>query len=90
MSEYVQYIQALGMPEGWEWFVILIVALLLFGKNLPNVARGLGKSLNQFKKGMSEVEDTKDEVVDEVKKTGDDISKQARDTAKLNEPKNTN
>jgi sec-independent protein translocase protein TatA len=88
MSGYIQYVQAIGMPQGWEWLVILVVALLLFGKKLPEVARGLGKSLTQFKKGLHEVEDTKDEITDEVNKVKDDVNKQTRDAAGLNEPKN--
>ena len=28
-----------SMPGGWEWFIILIVALLIFGKRLPDVMK---------------------------------------------------
>jgi len=36
-----------------ELIVILLLALLLFGaKRLPEIARSLGKSVNEFKKGM--------------------------------------
>lgn len=45
---------AFSMPGGFEWIVILIVALLLFGKKLPEVMRGLGGSVKEFKKGMEE------------------------------------
>ena len=31
---------------------------LVFGKRLPEVMRGLGKSMNEFKKGMNEVTET--------------------------------
>lgn len=37
--------------------VILIVALLIFGKRLPEVAKSLGKGIVEFKKGMKGVED---------------------------------
>ncbi|MGR3296512.1 MAG: Sec-independent protein translocase subunit TatA/TatB, partial [Candidatus Bathyanammoxibius sp.] len=37
------------MPGGWEWLVILIVALLIFGKRLPDVMRSLGKGVVEFK-----------------------------------------
>ena len=85
MTEYMQYIVAWGMPQGLDWLWILLIALLVFGgKKLPEIARSLGKSLNEFKKGIKEVEDTKDDVVDEVKKVKDDIVNQTKDAAGLN------
>jgi sec-independent protein translocase protein TatA len=48
---------ALGMP-GWpETIFILVIVLLLFGaKKLPELARGLGQSLGEFKKARDEFE----------------------------------
>lgn len=47
---------------GWntpEMIVILLVVLLLFGaKRLPELAKAFGKSLREFKKAASEVEDS--------------------------------
>jgi sec-independent protein translocase protein TatA len=40
-----------------EMLVVGIIALLLFGNKLPSVARSFGKSLTEFKKGMTGVED---------------------------------
>jgi sec-independent protein translocase protein TatA len=41
---------------GTEVFLILVVALLLFGaKNLPKIARGLGKSVEEFRRAAREV-----------------------------------
>jgi sec-independent protein translocase protein TatA len=38
-----------------EWWPILIIVVLLFGaRKLPDLARSLGGSINEFKKGMSE------------------------------------
>jgi len=36
--------------------VILVVALLLFGNRLPEVARSFGRAINEFKRGLREVE----------------------------------
>ena len=47
----------MGLPSGMEWIIILVVALLIFGRRLPEVARSFGKSINEFKRGMKEVED---------------------------------
>jgi sec-independent protein translocase protein TatA len=46
-----------SMPGGWEWFIILIVALLIFGKRLPEVMKSLGRGVVEFKKGIKGVED---------------------------------
>ena len=47
----------LGIPGGWEWLVVAVIALLLFGKRLPEVARSVGKGIVEFKKGLRDVED---------------------------------
>ena len=45
-----------------ELLVILVIALVLFGgSKLPELARSLGRSVNDFKKGMSQDLDAKDE-----------------------------
>ncbi len=59
-----------GMPGGIEWIIILIVALLIFGKRLPEVMKSLGKGIVEFKKGIKGVED---EVEDTVSKQPDKL-----------------
>jgi len=46
---------AWSAPGPWELLLILFVVLLLFGaKRLPDLARSLGRSLSEFKKGREE------------------------------------
>ncbi len=48
----------LGNFRGWEWLVIFLVILLLFGgKKIPELMRGLGKGVHSFRKGMQEAKD---------------------------------
>jgi sec-independent protein translocase protein TatA len=51
-----------------ELIIILVILLLLFGSSrLPQLARGMGKSINEFKKGIGEgtsVTETEREVAD--------------------------
>ena len=43
----------LALPGGWELIVVLLVVLLLFGSTkLPKLARSLGSSVTEFKKGV--------------------------------------
>lgn len=59
------------MPGGSEMIVILLVILLLFGaKRLPELAKGLGKSIMEFKKATSDVEESIRDAMkeEEVKK----------------------
>lgn len=46
-----------GMPGNWEWIVIVLIALLVFGRRLPEVGRSLGKGIIEFKKGIKGIED---------------------------------
>ena len=60
--------------SGPEIFIILIVILLLFGsKKIPEVAKGLGKGLKEFKKAT---DDIKNEI------TNTDIIKDVNDIKK--------
>jgi sec-independent protein translocase protein TatA len=43
-----------------ELMVVAFVALLIFGNRLPSVMRSLGKSVTEFKKGVSGIDDDAD------------------------------
>lgn len=50
---------------GAELLIILCIALLLFGgKKLPDLAKGLGKSIREFKKAAAEADDDGVETAD--------------------------
>jgi sec-independent protein translocase protein TatA len=43
---------------GWEWVIVILAVLLLFGaKKIPELARGLGTGIKEFKKATREVTD---------------------------------
>ena len=54
--------------HGWEWIIIALVVLLLFGgKKIPELMRGLGKGVKSFKQGMKEVEKDINEIKKDIK-----------------------
>ncbi|HIC74834.1 MAG TPA: twin-arginine translocase TatA/TatE family subunit [Candidatus Marinimicrobia bacterium] len=62
----------IGGLGGWEVFLILLVVLLLFGaKRLPELARGLGKGIREFKGAIEGIEKELDETVDSIEKTAE-------------------
>ena len=50
------------VPNGMEWIIILIIALLIFGgKKIPELMHGVGKGIRSFKEGMSGTDEQKKE-----------------------------
>ena len=46
------------LPSGFEWIVILVIALLILGPGkLPDVAASVGKSIREFRKASSDVQE---------------------------------
>lgn len=58
--QMLAFLQNIGLPE---LLVVLLIILLLFGAaRLPEIARSMGKSLHEFKKGVKEVEKSVEDV----------------------------
>jgi sec-independent protein translocase protein TatA len=60
----------LGMSGGWEWLVVLAIVVILFGgKKIPELAKGLGKGIKNFKQEMKEVEEVAPDAPKKVEKS---------------------
>jgi sec-independent protein translocase protein TatA len=60
---------AIGMPGGWEWIIIILVVLIFFGaKKIPELARGLGRGIREFKDATKEI---KKDIEDSTKVEGE-------------------
>mgnify|MGYP006281485031 CR=1 FL=1 len=70
--------------SGQEIFIIMVVALILFGaKKIPEIAKGLGKGMREFRKATDDIkrefdESTKD-VKDDLKDMSDTVNKNLKD-----------
>jgi sec-independent protein translocase protein TatA len=54
----------MSLPGGWEWLIIILFILIFFGaKRLPEMAKGLGKGIREFKGALSG-------ITDEIEKAG--------------------
>lgn len=60
----------MGMPGGMEWVLIALVVLLLFGgKKIPELAKGLGSGIKNFKNAVKDDEEVaKSDKAEEIEK----------------------
>ena len=70
--------------SGQEIFIVMIVVLLLFGANkIPEIAKGLGKGLREFRKATDdikrEINDQSREITKDINKFKDDLTKENED-----------
>lgn len=67
----------MGSIGGFEWVLIILVILLFFGaKRIPELARGLGRGIQEFRKAS-----------DDIKKEIDQGRKDIEDSTKFNDDK---
>jgi len=63
---------AFGLPQGSEWFWIVLVIILLFGaKKLPELARSIGRSLGEFSRAKQDFEKEMKTAIDDADKKSD-------------------
>lgn len=55
----------------WQMLILLAIVLLLFGNRLPDTMRSLGKSMNEFKKGVREGEKEDEDEPERVEHSGE-------------------
>jgi sec-independent protein translocase protein TatA len=73
MDQIINIPFLISFPSGGEWIIVLVVILLLFGaKRLPELARGLGKGIREFKGAVKDVEDELEDAAKSVSETVDE------------------
>jgi len=60
----------MGMPSGTELLLIFGIIVLLFGaKKIPDLAKGLGKGIKNFKQEMKDIDEVEVETPKKVEKS---------------------
>ena len=76
---------------GWEILIIMVMVLMLFGsKKIPEVARGLGKGIREFKRITNEIKtefEKETDVIDDIKDIKKDLTSNSEIAKDLNEIK---
>ncbi len=69
LSTNLNTVFLIGMPGGSEWiFIILAIVLLFGGKKIPELMRGLGKGIREFKDAKDNVKTELEEGIKQVDK----------------------
>lgn len=72
----------MGMPGGFEIVILVLVILLFFGaKRIPELARGLGQGINEFRKAS-------DDIKKEIDKGNEEINRTTKPPTRTEEPVN--
>ncbi len=67
--------------SGQEIFIILLIVLLLFGANkIPEIAKGLGKGMREFKKATDDIKKEINDHTGDLKKDFKDINDEIKST----------
>ncbi|MEA3315713.1 MAG: twin-arginine translocase TatA/TatE family subunit [Campylobacterota bacterium] len=75
----------MGMPSGIELFVIVGIVVLLFGgKKIPELAKGIGKGIKDFKSAVKEDEPTTTVATNDKKIEDEKVQTTSTSTDKTN------
>ena len=59
----------IGAPQGWEWIIIVLAVLVLFGgRKIPEFMRGIGKGIREFNDAKSNVKKEIEDGINEKDK----------------------
>ena len=65
----MELLTILGIPGPWQIVLIVLIVLLLFGgRKIPELMKGLGQGMKEFKKATKEEAKTEDEEDKEIEK----------------------
>ena len=83
MENLFTVILPLGVIGPWQWVIIALVIVLLFGgMKIPELMHGLGKGVKSFKAGMKDAEKDIQEIKAEIVKDDDDEKPVKKETKK--------
>jgi len=69
------------MPGGIEIFIVVLIILLLFGaKRIPELARGIGQGIQEFRKASDDIKKEIDKGADDVKNAASGKKKEEAET----------
>ena len=71
----------MGAFSIWHWVIVLVIILLLFGKNkIPSLMGDMAKGIKAFKSGMKEEPTTSPKKIDEAEAGGTTETVEAAET----------
>lgn len=64
----------MGITGWWQWVIVLVIVLLLFGRGkIPELMGDVAKGVKNFRKGLSDDDDQKEETPTVEHKSGEPV-----------------